>query len=562
MIWDQLGKEGDPEEKELSRALQAQVMSRKLSKLICYHTSEWGADYSSLETEVIAYFDKCIGEAEADSKPAMEEAKPIKLEALKARVESLGFWNQIQVPVQEDEPDEIPGSPKNEYSQKYPWDIDYSSQSDDEKNKQVLVPFPSSSKVYHFHPIAFVEQMKMMDSKEMGDCFCNRDFDAKELRAIVKRIRDNTFYDGESITSFHQEKLFHIRGGVPESDRTFEKFAEVLNKSFNKYGITNCIHKIHFIANMYIETMYFTATEETGDTHSYDPYRGRGFLHLTHDYHYKQYSDIAGNTDVNSGTNYKKVASDLELAADTAGWYWKKNKLNDLSNTDDILKTTKKINGGTNGYKNRRIAWIKLKEAFSYPHGCVTDASKHETPVYGAGVLEEMREWADQHVQYKQEYGAKFRTATTTDALGRLDCSEFVCRYLNKLGVTDSIKAISTAKMINQTEFRKILGNEDIDHVSGSEKSDFIPQAGDIFVWRKTGGGHTGIVHSVDGDKVIILEAIGHGGSSDESFNNNNGGYEGKNCTRTSVYKKTGGALANHAGWKGYFRPKNYTKKL
>ncbi|WP_062059873.1 hypothetical protein [Aquimarina longa] len=46
------------------------------------------------------------------------------------------------------------------------------------------------------------------------------------------------------------------------------------------------------------------------------------------------------------------------------------------------------------------------------------------------------------------------------------------------------------------------------------------------------------------------------------NYNINNGGYEGKNCTRTSIYQKDGKALAGHTGWKGYFRPKNYTKQL
>jgi predicted chitinase len=408
-----------------------------------------------------------------------------------------------------------------------------------------------------------------------GECHCNKDFTAEDLREIVKRIRDNTFYKGESITKHHEENLFYVKGGVPKSDQTFEKFAEVLNTSFNKHGITNCIHKIHYLANMYVETMYFTATEELESkyTDKYKPYIGRGFMHLTHDYHYKEYSDIAGNTDIKSGTNYLKVGSDLNIAADTAGWYWKKSKLNALSETDDILKTTKKINGGTHGYKDRRIAWIKLKEIFNYPHGCATDASKHEAPVYGEGVLEEMRKWADQHVQYKQESEwikgvgkTGLRTSQTKDALGRLDCSEFVCRYLHKLGVLPKMKAIITRGMTTQEKFRKNLGNDNIDKVVGD-----TPQAGDIFVWgyqktkkngKKVWSGHTGIVHSVDGDNITILEAIGRGGSSDETHNINNGGYEGKNCTRTSIYQKDGKALAGHTGWKGYFRPKNYTKQL
>ncbi len=451
----------------------------------------------------------------------------------------------------------------------------YAAPAPETKVEEKEVPpermFPSTNIVHHFHPIAWVEQMRLLE-KQTGECYCNRDFEADDLKVMVKRIRDNTFYKGKSITKFHQEKLFHGRGGVPESDRNFEKFSDVLNKSFTKYGITNCIHKIHFLANMYVETMYFTATEElpnesNANYKKYKPYVGRGFMHLTWDYHYKEYSEIAGNTDIKSGTNYKKAASNLELAADTAGWYWKKSKLNSLSETDDILKTTKKINGGTNGYKHRRIAWIKLKEIFNYPHGCSTDSSKHEAPVYGEGVLEEMREWADKHVQYKMEsewVGKRrtgLRSSQTKDALGRLDCSEFVCRYLYKLGVTNTLKVIVTSGMTNQTDFRKNLGNDNIEHIYGSEKEDFIPQAGDIFVWsRSSSDGHTGIVHSVDGNKITILEAIGQGGSADKTFNANNGGYEGKNSTRTSVYKRNGGALSGHGGWKGYFRPLNYSK--
>ncbi|WP_158979745.1 CHAP domain-containing protein [Cellulophaga sp. L1A9] len=102
-----------------------------------------------------------------------------------------------------------------------------------------------------------------------------------------------------------------------------------------------------------------------------------------------------------------------------------------------------------------------------------------------------------------------------------------------------------------------------MDLVAGSEKSDFIPQAGDIFVWsRAPGDGHTGVVHNVDGDKITILEAIGKNGSSDEPYHINEGGYEGMHCSRTSYYRKDKKALAKHGGWKGYFRPENYTKQL
>jgi len=59
----------------LTDDLTEQVMSRKLSKLICCHNSEWGADYSSLELEVTAFFDKHIEEADKKVKKDLEDKK-------------------------------------------------------------------------------------------------------------------------------------------------------------------------------------------------------------------------------------------------------------------------------------------------------------------------------------------------------------------------------------------------------------------------------------------------------------------------------------------------------
>ncbi|QYS91624.1 hypothetical protein JJC04_02255 [Flavobacterium covae] len=63
-------------------------------------------------------------------------------------------------------------------------------------------------------------------------------------------------------------------------------------------------------------------------------------------------------------------------------------------------------------------------------------------------------------------------------------------------------------------------------------------------------------------DLVTILEAIGSVGSADEKTNIKNGGDSKTNCSRVAIYKRKGKALNLHTGWKGYFKPKNYTKKL
>lgn len=223
------------------------------------------------------------------------------------------------------------------------------------------------------------------DEKKKGNCYCNRDITPLELTKMVKNIRDNTHYGGKTITFFHSDKLFYLYAKVPKADRTFEKFAEVLNKAFKKHEITTCARKIHFLANMYVETMYFTATREGKGSSNfrYDPYRGRGFQHLTWEDNYGKYKKETG---VDIVSDYEKVADDLNIAADTGAWYWKKTGINDYADKDSIFDTSRLINypgasksSSINGYKDREIAWRELKKIFKFPQDCVS-TKKVNTP--------------------------------------------------------------------------------------------------------------------------------------------------------------------------------------
>lgn len=209
-----------------------------------------------------------------------------------------------------------------------------------------------------------------------SQCFCNRDFTEEDMRKIVKTIRDNTYYNGKTISSYHDDKLFHSSyANVPVRDRTYKKFAEVLNEAFKKYGITKCSHKIHFLANMYVETMYFTATKEGGKNLRYDPYRGRGFQHLTWEDNYKKYQKETG---VEIVVNYERVANDLSTAADTGAWYWKRQNINSYAEKDSLFDTSRLINlpgakkaSQINGYREREAGWKALKKIFKYPESCI-----------------------------------------------------------------------------------------------------------------------------------------------------------------------------------------------
>jgi len=173
MIWKELGNEDELEKEELARDLKEQVMSRKLSKLICFHNSEWGAEYSSLETEVAAFFDKHIEDADKKVKQDLENKKTASLEALKPKIESLDFWSKVKVVTTQKE---------------------VAAATKPKEEKQSLVPFPKSPKVYHFHPIAFVEQMRMMSLANIDVSFqtviskYRRSVVSKESIGLLKQI--------------------------------------------------------------------------------------------------------------------------------------------------------------------------------------------------------------------------------------------------------------------------------------------------------------------------------------------------------------------------------------
>lgn len=176
-------------------------------------------------------------------------------------------------------------------------------------------------------------------------------------------------------------------------------------------------------------------------------------------------------------------------------------------------------------------------------------------------ILEQL-DYAKKHIPYSQKGE---RGSLSAAGMKALDCSEFVGIYLHKLGVMPTYKAIYTGNMITQNAFRKAIGSDMIDWVSGSDKEGFVPKRGDIFVWRD-GSGHTGIVYKVNLSKneIIILEAIGKDGArkNSETYNKNNSGDNVKGATRVSVYQINSDALVKHSGWKGYFRPKKYKNSL
>jgi predicted chitinase len=264
------------------------------------------------------------------------------------------------------------------------------------QDTQSKITLPDDKSVWHYWPFV---------AKQKSNCLCHETLTAKHLKHIVSELRKS-----EDINS---TELFNdSRSLLNEQDRTYEKFADSLNNCFKKYNIDSCIRKIHFLAQTYHETDRFRSTVEySGTRKSYSPYYGRGLMQLTHKssgyLNYEAYlnEDIMGDLD--------KVGKRIDLAVDSAGWFWSEGKklsnsntwkpisssdvVGSYSNEIEIPKTKVRrslsngktisygtfsfniladsdytdvisylVNGGRNGLSERREYVAKLKEIFKF----------------------------------------------------------------------------------------------------------------------------------------------------------------------------------------------------
>lgn len=90
-------------------------------------------------------------------------------------------------------------------------------------------------------------------------------------------------------------------------------------------------------------------------------FHGRGIFQLTGRYNYQACSDGICSPVIDAPE--KLLTS--KYAALSAGWFWKKNKLNSLADIKDYTAITKKVNGGTHGLQERIMFTEKVLKLFN-----------------------------------------------------------------------------------------------------------------------------------------------------------------------------------------------------
>ena len=155
-------------------------------------------------------------------------------------------------------------------------------------------------------------------------------------------------------------------------DSIIEGVVTYFNQYAEDYGITSPLRIAHFFAQAAHEADNFKTLQEyasgsayegrrdLGNTHKGDGrrFKGRGMFQLTGRANYTEFGNRLGIDLVNN----PELAATAEISVRTALEYWKKKTLNTYADKNDVTTITKRINGGLNGFADRKFKLKKAKE--------------------------------------------------------------------------------------------------------------------------------------------------------------------------------------------------------
>lgn len=165
-----------------------------------------------------------------------------------------------------------------------------------------------------------------------------------------------------------------------KSVKNIKEYLPIMNQKFEEYKFT--VDQIcMFIAQIGHESGRLVYTEELASGVSYEGrkdlgniysgdgvrYKGRGLIQITGRSNYQELSNDTGIDYINNPS----ILKNAPYCVTSAFWYWMKKNLNKyVDGTEKGLKlVTKKINGGYNGYEERKKFYFRALERLSKVDG-------------------------------------------------------------------------------------------------------------------------------------------------------------------------------------------------
>ena len=150
----------------------------------------------------------------------------------------------------------------------------------------------------------------------------------------------------------------HESAGFSTFEENLNYSAKALKSVFGKYftdkDANEYARKPEKIANLVYGNRMGNGNEQSGDGWKY---RGRGPIQLTGKDNYKSFTNAFN---VNAVEDPDLVSKDEKISLLSAVWFWESRNLSVYADKNDIIKITKRINGGYHGLKERINEYISI----------------------------------------------------------------------------------------------------------------------------------------------------------------------------------------------------------
>ena len=150
---------------------------------------------------------------------------------------------------------------------------------------------------------------------------------------------------------------------VHADDKKIEVYTPLLNQYMHEYKICGSEREAAFLATIIHESGSFRYTREIASGASYEgrkdlgniykgdgvKFRGRGLIQLTGRSNYERASKALGIDFVSN----PQLLEQPRYATQVSCWWWSDKGLNEIADTGDFRRITRRVNGGYTGWSNR-----------------------------------------------------------------------------------------------------------------------------------------------------------------------------------------------------------------
>lgn len=151
-----------------------------------------------------------------------------------------------------------------------------------------------------------------------------------------------------------------------------QEMAIAADRWFVEFGVMDTpLRLAHFLAQLIHESGSFRYMEEIASGQAYEGRKDLGNVEPGDGKRYKGRGPIQITGRANYRTFGRRIGIDLERHPEIAGFpsvglhlaleYWRHHRLNELADLDDVIGITKRINGGLNGFEDRKRHLAKVK---------------------------------------------------------------------------------------------------------------------------------------------------------------------------------------------------------